>query len=140
MMLMTSTGQVSLDWESEEDCVRKTVTTARLTPLLVALYANSPLVEGRDTGLVSFRSKVWTEVDPARCGYLRSWFDGSFSYRAYVDWALDAPLLFLRRRGEYLYPRLTFRQLLQQGFEASPRTWRTGRTSPRCSPRCGSRR
>ena len=93
MMLMTSTGQVSLDWESEEDCVRKTVTTARLTPLLVALYANSPLVEGRDTGLVSFRSKVWTEVDPARCGYLRSWFDGSFSYRAYVDWALDAPLL-----------------------------------------------
>ena len=60
MMLMTSTGQVSLDWESEEDCVRKTVTTARLTPLLVALYANSPLVEGRDTGLVSFRSKVWT--------------------------------------------------------------------------------
>ena len=70
MMLMTSTGQVSLDWEGEEDCVRKTVTTARLTPLLVALYANSPLVEGPDTGLVSFRSKVWTEVDPARCGYL----------------------------------------------------------------------
>ncbi|MBF5044716.1 glutamate--cysteine ligase [Aggregicoccus sp. 17bor-14] len=120
MMLMTSTGQVSLDWESEEDCVRKTVTTARLTPLLVALYANSPIVEGQDTGLASFRSKVWTQVDDARCGYLRSWFDGSFSYRAYVEWALDAPLLFLRRRGEYLYPKLTFRQLLKEGYEGAP--------------------
>ncbi|MGZ3459791.1 MAG: glutamate--cysteine ligase [Archangium sp.] len=120
MMLMTSTGQVSLDWEDEADCVRKTVLVARLAPLMVALYANSPLVEGKPSGYLSFRSRVWDEVDPTRCGYLRSFFDGSFSYRAYVDWALDAPILFLRRRGEYLRPKMTFRQFIQQGFEGSP--------------------
>jgi glutamate--cysteine ligase len=59
-------------------------------------------------------------VDPTRCGYLPAFIDGSFSYRAYVDWALDAPLLFLRRRGEYLHPKLTFRQLLKEGFEGQP--------------------
>jgi glutamate--cysteine ligase len=120
MMLMTATGQVSLDWSDEADCARKVVVAARLTPLIVAIYANSPLAEGKPTGWMSFRSHVWTEVDPSRCGYLEAMFDGSFSYRAYAEWALDAPLLFLRRRGEYLAPRLTFRQLLAQGFEGSP--------------------
>ncbi len=120
MMLMTSTGQVSMDWENEADCVRKTVLIARLAPLMVALYANSPLVEGKPVGLMSFRNRVWDEVDPTRCGYLPAFFDGSFSYRAYVEWAMDAPLLFLRRRGEYLYPKMTFRQLLKDGFEGQP--------------------
>lgn len=122
MMLMTSTGQVSLDWKDEADCARKVTVTARLSPLLLALYANSPLVEGRPSGYQSFRSRVWEEVDPTRCGYLPSMVDGTFSYRAYVEWALDAPLLFLRRRGEYLQPQLTFRQLMQQGFEGQPAT------------------
>ncbi|QRN99680.1 glutamate--cysteine ligase [Archangium violaceum] len=120
MMLMTSTGQVSLDWEDEADCVRKTVLVARLAPLMVALYANSPLVDGKPSGYLSFRSRVWDEVDPTRCGYLRSFFDGSFCYRAYVEWALDAPILFLRRRGEYLRPKMTFRQFMKEGFEGQP--------------------
>ncbi|WP_257459907.1 glutamate--cysteine ligase [Archangium lipolyticum] len=120
MMLMTSTGQVSLDWEDEADCVRKTVLVARLAPLMVALYANSPIVDGKPSGYLSFRSRVWDEVDPTRCGYLRSFFDGSFSYRAYVEWALDAPILFLRRRGEYLRPKMTFRQFMKEGFEGQP--------------------
>lgn len=120
MMLMTSTGQVSLDWADEADCVRKTVAVARLAPLMVALYANSPLVEGKPSGYMSFRNRVWDEVDPTRCGYLPAFFDGSFSYRAYVEWALDAPLLFLRRNGEYLHPKLSFRQLLKEGYEGHP--------------------
>jgi glutamate--cysteine ligase len=120
MMLMTATGQVSLDWESEADCVRKTVLIARLAPLMVALYANSPLLDGKPSGYLSYRNRVWDEVDPTRCGYLRSFFDGSFSYRAYVDWALDAPILFLRRNGEYLRPKMTFREFIQRGYEGSP--------------------
>lgn len=120
MMLMTSTGQVSLDWEDEADCVRKTVLVARLAPLLVALYANSPLRNGKPSGYMSFRSRVWDEVDPTRCGYLRSFLDGSFCYQAYLDWALDAPILFLRRRGQYLRPKLTFRQFMKEGFEGEP--------------------
>jgi glutamate--cysteine ligase len=120
MMLMTATGQVSFDWSDEADCIRKVTAAARLSPLMVALYANSPIVRGKDSGLMSYRSHVWTEVDPARCGYLPSMLDGSFSYRSYVEWALDAPLLFLRRGGQYLRPDLTFRRLLKEGFEGQP--------------------
>jgi len=117
MMLMTATGQVSLDYSDEADCVRKVVVLARMAPLLVAMFANSPLKGGRLSGHMSFRSHVWNDVDKARCGYLASWFDGSFSYARYVDWALDIPLLFLRRGGRYWTPKLSFREFWKGGFK-----------------------
>ncbi len=120
MMLMTCTGQVSLDWASEADCARKVTATARLTPLLVALFANSPLVQGRPSGWMSYRSHVWSDVDPTRCGYFPRMLDGTFDYRAYVDWALKAPLLFLRRNGGYVTPAMTFGELLERGYEERP--------------------
>ena len=120
MMLMTATGQVSLDFENEADCFRKVDAAVRVMPVLVALFANSPYAEGHHSGYLSWRSRVWSEVDPSRCGYPKFLFDGSASYRAYVEWALDAPLLFLRRGGKYLTPAMTFRQLLREGFERKP--------------------
>ncbi len=120
MMLMTATAQVSFDWRDEADCVRKTTAAARISPLLVALFASSPIAQGQPTGFQSFRSRVWNDVDPARCGYPEAMLDGSFSYQAYVEWALEAPLLFLRREGRYLSPKLTFRQFLKDGFEGIP--------------------
>ncbi|HZN94456.1 MAG TPA: glutamate-cysteine ligase family protein [Myxococcales bacterium] len=122
MMLMTATGQVSLDWADEADCARKVCATARVAPLMVALYANSPLVRGAPSGLLSFRSRVWSDVDPARCGYLPSMIDGTFSYQSYVEWALDAPLLFLRRGGEYQPVQMTFREFMARGHEGKPAT------------------
>ena len=120
MMLMTATGQVSLDYADEADAVELLTLSARLAPVLVALFANSALVEGRPSGFASFRSRVWNDVDPARCGYPDCYFDGSLSFARYVEWALDAPLLFLRRGGKYLAPRLTFRNFLRDGFEGEP--------------------
>jgi len=59
-------------------------------------------------------------VDNARCGYRGFMLDGAFSYQRYVDFALDTPLLFLRREGKYLMPKITFRQLLKHGYEGKP--------------------
>ncbi len=122
MMLMTATGQTSLDWKNEADCTRKMTVSARVSPVLVALFANSPIVNGQVSGFLSFRSHVWDDVDRARCGYFPAMLDGTFSYRAYVDWAVEAPLLFLRRQGEYLTPSMTFRQLMRDGFLGQPAT------------------
>lgn len=122
MMLATATGQVSLDYGDEADCMRKLQVAARAMPVLVGLYANSPFVEGKSSGYLSWRSRVWNDVDATRCGYPAFLFDGSASFRAYTEWALEAPLLFVRRRGQYLTPRLTFGQLLREGFEGAPAT------------------
>jgi len=123
MMLMTATGQVSLDWRDEADCIAKVNASVRVSPLLVAMYANSPIVEGKPSGFQSFRSRVWNDVDAARCGYPEAMLDGSFSYRAYVEWALDAPMLFLRRGAKYVIPKLTFREFLKRGFDGVPATF-----------------
>lgn len=120
MMLMTATGQVSLDWRDEADCALKVTTAARLTPVTVALFANSSEVRGQPSGFQTYRSRVWNDVDPARCGTPAFMVDGSFSYARYVDWALAAPLLFLRRGGRYLTPKLTFGELLEGGFDGKP--------------------
>jgi glutamate--cysteine ligase len=122
MMLMTATGQASFDWQSEAECARKVTAATRLTPLLIALYANSPLRMGKPSGFASFRAHVWSDVDNPRCGVFSAMLDDSFSYRAYVEWALDAPILFLRRGGEYRGSNKTFRQLMKEGFEGEPLT------------------
>ncbi len=116
MMLMTATGQVSVDYCDEADCVRKMTAVTRINPTLVAMFANSAVVEGRASGFLSYRSHVWTRVDPARCGDVPALFGDGFGYRAYVEWALDAPMLFLRRGGDYLRPGLTFREFLKSGL------------------------
>lgn len=122
MMLMTATGQVSLDWRDEADCVRKVAASVRVSPILVALFANSPLAQGKPSGFQSYRSRVWNDVDPARCGYPEAMLDGSFSYDAYVEWALQAPMLFLRRDGRYVDPKLTFGDYVKHGFDGQPAT------------------
>ena len=85
MMLRTCTVQVNLDFESEADMVRKFRVGLALQPVAVALFANSPFVEGRPTGFKSFRSHVWTDTDPDRCGMLPFVFEPGFEIgRAHV--------------------------------------------------------
>ncbi|MHA1108883.1 MAG: glutamate--cysteine ligase, partial [Alphaproteobacteria bacterium] len=70
MMLRTCTVQVNLDFESEADMVKKFRTAVALQPLAVALFADSPFAEGRPTGFLSYRSHIWEDTDPDRCGVL----------------------------------------------------------------------
>jgi glutamate--cysteine ligase len=81
------------------------------------MFANSPFVEGRDTGLRTARSTVWTDVDPARCGVPAFAWDGaSFSYEHYVDWALGVPMFFVKRDGKYNPHHATFAEFMRDGF------------------------
>jgi glutamate--cysteine ligase len=102
MMLMTATVQANLDWSDEADLASKVRAATRVSPIVSALFANSPLVHGRDSGYLDFRYQVWRETDPARCGLLERMLQPGWGYRAYVEWALDVPLLFARREGQYL--------------------------------------
>ena len=102
MMLRTCTVQVNLDFESEADMVRKFRVGLALQPVAVALFANSPFVEGRPTGFKSFRSHVWTDTDPDRCGMLPFVFEEGFGFERYVDYLLDVPMYFVYRDGKYI--------------------------------------
>ncbi|HEU4599895.1 MAG TPA: glutamate-cysteine ligase family protein, partial [Solirubrobacterales bacterium] len=54
-----------------------------LLPLLLAVSANSPFLDGRDTGLHSVRSEIFTRTFP-RCGVPSPFVDWS-TYASFVD-------------------------------------------------------
>ena len=55
-----------------------------------------------DAGFLSWRSHVWTDVDPDRCGILPFVFEDGFGFDRYVEYALDVPVYFVYRDGNYL--------------------------------------
>ncbi|HZT52703.1 MAG TPA: glutamate--cysteine ligase [Stellaceae bacterium] len=102
MMLRTCTVQVNLDFESEADMVKKFRVGLALQPIAVALFANSPFVEGKPSGFLSYRSQVWTDVDPDRSGMLPFVFEPGFGFERYVAYMLDVPMYFVYRDGQYI--------------------------------------
>lgn len=102
MMFRTCTVQANLDYADEADMVKKFRVSLALQPLGTALFANSPFMEGRPNGFLSYRSHVWTDTDPDRTGMLPFVFEDGFGFEQYVDYALDVPMYFVRRGGQYL--------------------------------------
>jgi glutamate--cysteine ligase len=102
MMLRTCTIQVNLDYSSEADMAHKFRTSLALQPLATALFANSPFLEGKPNGFLSYRSHIWSDTDPARTGMLPFVFEDGFGYERYADYMLDVPMYFVYRDGKYI--------------------------------------
>ena len=102
MMLRSCTIQVNLDFASEADMVKKFRVSLALQPVATALFANSPFMEGKPNGFLSFRSHVWTDTDPDRCGILPFVFEDGMGFERYVDHVLDVPMYFVYRDGTYV--------------------------------------
>jgi glutamate--cysteine ligase len=102
MMLRTCTVQANLDYQSETDMVKKFRMSLALQPVAVGLFANSPFLEGKPNGFQSYRSHIWTDTDPDRCGTLPFVFEDGFGFERYVDYMLDVPMYFVYRDGKYI--------------------------------------
>ncbi len=102
MMLRTCTVQANLDFSSEADMIEKFRVSLALQPIATALFANSPFVEGKPTGILSNRANVWTDTDPDRTGMLRFVFEDSFNFETYARYALDVPMYFVKRGHKYI--------------------------------------
>ena len=121
MMLRTCTVQTNLDFDSEADMVKKFRVSLALQPLATALFANSPFKEGRDTGFKSYRSHIWTDTDPDRCGMLPFVFEDGFGFERYADYMLDVPMYFVYRDGKYIDASgQNFRDFLKGKLPARP--------------------
>lgn len=116
MMHATASLQVSFDWSDEADMISMLRTALAVTPLVSACFANSSLHLGRPSGFVSRRAWIWYHTDPDRCGLLPFAFDPDFGYERYAEWALDVPMFFLVREGQYrAMDGTTFRRFWHEG-------------------------
>ena len=117
MMFRTATVQANFDYSSEEEAMRMLNIALRISPIVTAMFANSPFVEGRAFGGKSYRARVWLDVDPSRQGLLPSVLSGQRRFADYVEWALDAPMFLIKRGAEVLENTgQTFRVFMKEGL------------------------
>jgi glutamate--cysteine ligase len=121
MMYRTATIQVNLDFADEADMVKKLRVSLALQAIATAIFASSPFTEGKPNGFKSLRSEVWRDTDPDRTGLLPFVFEDGMSYERYVEYALDVPMYFVYRDGDYIdVAGASFRRFLDGGLEQLP--------------------
>ena len=118
MMRETAGIQCCIDFESEEDAMRKFKIANKLVPFMTAMFANSPVRGGVETGYKSFRALSWLNTDNDRCGFVGQ-IDEHFSFEEYVDYVLEAPMIFINRESGAIpvNGKITFNQFMEEGFE-----------------------
>lgn len=134
MMKGTASVQVAVDYSDEADACKKLWCALCLSPLCTALFANSPIAGGRDTGMASYRGHIWLNTDPDRAGLLGDVVEeGAFSFARWTEFLLDVPMMFYAV-GDQWEPALgrTFRDYMRAGLRGTMPTlddWETHLTS-----------
>lgn len=129
MMHRTTTIQANLDYNSENDMIKKFRVSLAIQPAIIALYANSPFYSGKVSEYLSYRSWVWKNTDKDRCGILPMVFDEGFSFECYVDYALSVPMYFVKRNQSYHdFSGSSFQDFMSakskfKSFEISMKDW-----------------
>ncbi|WP_129305364.1 ergothioneine biosynthesis glutamate--cysteine ligase EgtA [Streptomyces sp. L2] len=123
MMCTSASVQVCLDAGYEEPGPlgheRRWWLAHQLGPVLVAAFANSPLVGREPTGWRSTRQLLWMEIGPGRAGAPPA---QAQPRAAWARHALDAPVMCVRRdAGPWDVPEgLTFREWTRSGAPRPP--------------------
>lgn len=129
MMKGTCAVQASYDFSDEADAARKVRLATHLAPLTTALFANSPLSEGRPNGFMSWRGHIWTQTDPARTGMPDA--AENFTFERWVDYLLQVPMMFYQDRSGSWLPAhgRTFADWLQDDHPPAQPEWDLHQTS-----------
>ena len=117
MMRETAGIQGTFDFKDEEDAMRKFKTANKLVPFITAMFANSPIRGGVETGYKTFRALSWLNTDNDRCGFCGKMAD-DFSFEQYIDNVLKSPIIFINRNGipVEIKGKINFEEFMQKGF------------------------
>ena len=99
MMYRTCGTQLNIDYESEEDFVKKFKIINSIVPISIALFANSSIVEKKKSDYLSYRSKVWQNT--SRGGLPKIFFE-KLNFEKYADFVMNFPILFIQEKENYI--------------------------------------
>ena len=110
MMYQTSGTQINLDYLSEDDFIKKFKLISYLTPLAIAIFANSPIKENKPSGYLSYRARVWHETSR---GGLPEIFLKNMDFEKYADYVINMPLLFIVNDNQHIsFNNKTFKDFM----------------------------
>jgi len=93
MMRCTTSLQVSIDFYSEADAVRKLRLANIIGPFLALITDNVPVYEAQKNTTHAVRMRVWEDVDPDRCNIVPGAADPGFTFEDYARYILDVPAI-----------------------------------------------
>ena len=133
MMRETAGIQVAIDFKDEQDAIKKLRIFTKISPVMTAMFANSPVKGGKFTGYKSTRALAWLNTDNARCGLIsEKLFDKNydFTFEDYLDVILEIPMLYISRnirsqqgittpfkKDILINGKINFKEFLKFGYE-----------------------
>ena len=99
MMYRTCGTQINIDYNSENDFIKKFKIVNSIVPITIALFANSSIVEKKKSNYLSYRSKVWQNT--ARGGLPKIFFE-ELNFEKYADFVINFPILFIKDNKKYI--------------------------------------
>ena len=99
MMYRTCGTQLNLDYKSEDDFIKKFKIVNSIVPISIALFANSSIVEKKDSNYLSYRSRVWQNT--SRGGLPKLFFE-ELNFEKYADFIINFPILFIQEDENYI--------------------------------------
>ena len=110
MMYRTCGTQLNIDYNSEEDFIKKFKIVNAIVPISMALFANSAIVEKKQSNFLSYRSKVWQST--SRGGLPKVFFE-DLNFEKYANFAMNFPILFIQKEDRYISGRkYTFKDFM----------------------------
>ena len=115
MMYRTCGTQLNIDYNSEEDFIKKFKLVNSIVPISIALFANSSIVEKKNSNYLSYRSKVWQST--SRGGLPKLFFE-SLNFEKYAEFVMNFPILFIQHNDQYISGRkYTFKDFMDGKIE-----------------------
>lgn len=116
MMKITATNQVNLDFPDEATALSQLGLIFGITSIVSALFAHSGFSEGKPDDFLDRRIHIWNHTDRDRCGLLWEFMERGRSFRDYVEYLLELPMIFIVREERWIpMEGITFRQFLKKG-------------------------
>ena len=111
MMYRTCGTQLNIDYNSEEDFIKKFKIINSIVPISIALFANSSIVEKKNSNYLSYRSKVWQNT--SRGGLPKLFFE-ELNFEKYAEFVINFPILFIQVKDAYISgQKYTFKDFME---------------------------
>ncbi len=99
MMYRTCGTQLNIDYNSEQDFIKKFKIVNSIVPITIALFANSSIKEKQNSNYLSYRSKVWQNT--SRGGLPKVFFE-NLNFEKYTEFVMNFPILFIQEKENYI--------------------------------------
>lgn len=111
MMRGTASTQVSIDYYSEDDFMKKYRIAYSLKDVLACFFSNTNVFEGEVYTGRDLRDRVWSGTDKRRVEVASYMEDNTLSFAGYADFVMQTPVIVNKEDGREFYDERTIGEI-----------------------------